>query len=197
VFAAVVRKVGAVVVVIGFVVVAGVGPSAGHADLVAATPAPCDVAAEVTTIDIRFDEPLVADSSEMTLADAGGAVVASGGPVTDTFFQGTMSIALAEALPTGDYQVTWSNASARDGDTDQGRFGFTVGPTGTVAAPDCALFTGELAQVGGINGGEGSDGGDDAGGGLPLAVILAGAAVVIAAVVAFTLVRRKGATGPA
>jgi methionine-rich copper-binding protein CopC len=190
--AAVCWKVALVGAVGGLAILVGAAPSAGHADLVAATPEPCEVAAEVVTVDIRFDEPLVATSSEMTLADATGAVVATGGSVTDTLFQGTMSVVLAEPLAPGDYQVAWTNTSARDGDGDQGRFGFTVGPADSVAAPDCSLVTGELAQVEGI----GQTGGTDDGG-LPLAVIVAGAAVVVAAVVAFVLLRRQGAAGRA
>jgi methionine-rich copper-binding protein CopC len=175
------------VAVAGLVTVGGAGPSAAHADLVAAMPEPCEVVAEVTTVDVRFDEPLVATSSEVTLADAQGVVVATGGSVTDTLFQGTMSVVLDEPLSPGDYQVTWSNTSARDGDTDQGRYGFTVGSAGAVSAPDCSLVTGELAQVELTS--------ESGGGGLPLAVILAGAAVVVAAVGAFVVLRRQGAPG--
>jgi hypothetical protein len=105
-----------------------------------------------------------------------------------------MSIGLTQPLPSGDYQVAWSNVSARDGDPDQGRFGFTVGPAGTVAAPDCAAVSGELAEVGGF---DASTASDADGSGLPMPVIVAGAVVVIAAVGAFLLLRRKGTAGPA
>jgi len=183
--AAVLGKVVLAVTAMELVIVGGASQAAGHADLVASAPAPCDVAAEVAGVEVRFDEPLVATSSELTLVDPLGAVVATGGSVTDTLFQGTMSIGLSEPLGPGDYQVAWTNTSARDGDTDQGRFGFTVGPAGAVAAPDCSLVTGELAQV------EVTDDRGEAG--LPLAVILAGAAVVVVAVGAFVLLRRQGA----
>jgi methionine-rich copper-binding protein CopC len=162
----------------------GGAPAAAHADLVAARPAPCEVVPEVTAIEVRFDEPLVADSSEVTLLDANAAIVAAGGSVTDTLFQGTMSIPLSEPLADGDYQVTWTNTSARDGDGDQGRFGFTVGSADTIAAPDCNLVTGDLARV---------QGSEEAGeGGVPLVVVLIGGLVVVVAVGAFILGRRYG-----
>jgi methionine-rich copper-binding protein CopC len=187
VFVVVCSRIVLVVVVLGVVTVVAAGSSAGHADLVAATPAPCEVMNEVTAVEVRFDEPLVATSSEVTLIDAAGAVVATGGSVTDTLFQGTMSIPLTEPLAPGNYQVTWTSSSARDGDSDQGRFGFTVGSAGAVAAPDCSLVTGDVAQV------EGPDAASEGEGGVPLVVVLLGGLVVVVAVGAFILGRRHGA----
>lgn len=141
---------GACVVGAGLAAVAG--PASAHADLVVSEPAACDVSAQVVTVDLRFDEPLVADSSDVTLLDGDGDVLATSGTVTDALVEGKLAVVPPGPLPTGDYEVVWRTTSARDGDTSEGRFGFTVGAPGALPAPDCDHVTGALAQAGAAGG---------------------------------------------
>lgn len=167
-------------VVAAAVVLGTAGAAGGHAGLIGATPGPCEVVTVVGEVVVDFDQPVVSDRSGLEVLDDDGAVVATGEVVSDALLGGTIAAELTEPLPDGDYRVFWRNVSAVDGDPDRGLYGFTVGSDDVVAAVGCSHVSGAAAVRS-----------DDPGSGAPFAAIAAVGVVVIAAVGAFVVLRRR------
>jgi len=99
-----------------------------HAELVSSTPADGAVVENPSEVVLRFDEPVVGNSS-FTLHDSSGATVATGSPdpVDPTSMRATFP-----PLGPGVYTVEWTSV-AEDTGVERGTFTFTV--TEPTAAP--------------------------------------------------------------
>jgi methionine-rich copper-binding protein CopC len=104
-----------------------------HAVLVTSTPANGATITTPSTLDATFDEELKADGSSITVRDAAGNVVATGGVRDDTLHQ----IVDLPALPAGQYVAHWISITADDNGKTQADITFSVSvasPAPTVAA---------------------------------------------------------------
>jgi methionine-rich copper-binding protein CopC len=143
------------------------GLVSAHAKLKSSIPAAdSTVATAPRTVVAAFDnhDPLNAAGSLLKVADASGAQVDLGDTALDKsdVERKTLVVSLKDGLAGGTYTVSWTAASEGDGSTAQGSFKFSVGEAAAPAAPA------NLPTTGG-------------GGALPLAAVLAAAALLFGA----------------
>ena len=150
------------------------GIASAHAKIKSSIPAAgSTIATAPATVVATFDnhDALQANGSLLKVTDASGAAVDKGDTALDKADadRKTLVVSLKNGLGNGTYTVAWKNSST-DGHSETGSFTFTVGAA-TTSAPATLPTTGA----------------SDA---LPLAALLVGALVVVAAGV---LVRRRAA----
>lgn len=102
----------------------GIPQAQAHARLLKADPAPNSSVAAPKTIQLHFDDELIAKFSNFKLTDVNGAVVA----ITPVDTQDTKTLAATpvQSLTPGLYTVSWVAASQDDGHKMKGTFSFTV-----------------------------------------------------------------------
>lgn len=130
----------AIVAIIAGVFVAMPRPAGAHATLVRAEPAENAFIRNVPReIILTFSETLDPARSRITVLDARGAPIASGGTVTSA----GLRLQLAVELPgPGIYNVVWENVSTVDGHPLSGSYPFTVlNPDGSLPAGENLVAT--------------------------------------------------------
>jgi methionine-rich copper-binding protein CopC len=106
--------------------------ASAHTELVSSTPAANSRVAGPTTIDLRFEEPIIGSTAHAEIAMTGMPGMADHKPTPVTGFTAkvssdskTVTLELASALAAGTYRVTWS-AAGTDSHRATGNFSFTV-----------------------------------------------------------------------
>jgi methionine-rich copper-binding protein CopC len=145
----------------------------GHATLLAADPANGGTLTTTPyTLTLTFDEPLAANGSTIVVRASSGAEVATGG-VSEA--SDTVMTAELPALAPGQYVVRWTALTPDDGAVERGTLSFTV---------EAAASTPSAPTPGPTPPGQATGGND-------LLIALLVAAVAIAGVVGFLLVRGR------
>ena len=106
--------------------------ASAHTELVSSTPAANSRVAGPTTIDLRFEEPIIGSTAHAEIAMTVMPGMADHKPTPVTGFTSkvssdrkTVTLELASALAAGTYRVTWS-AAGTDSHRATGNFSFTV-----------------------------------------------------------------------
>lgn len=121
--------IGSLFVLLGIVLAV---PATAHTELESSSPADGAVlTAAPSQIDLVFNEAPMPDAIDVSVTDAGGAVLASALPATVT--EATVSAPWPAELGDGAYTVNYRVVSD-DGHPVSGSFSFTVGESSTVPA---------------------------------------------------------------
>jgi methionine-rich copper-binding protein CopC len=127
----------AVAVLIGLV--AWVQFGFAHASYERSEPADGEVVSESPAqVVIYFSQEIAADGTVLRVVNSDGTQVDLGDTTLDLFDpdRKRVTVSLPPDLPAGTYTVEWTTASSEDGETDSGRFSFTVaGGDSTEASP--------------------------------------------------------------
>jgi hypothetical protein len=119
--------------------------AAAHAELEASTPADGETivgAPSGNLINARYSERLDPDGSSLTLVDANGDTIATGGVTAPADYPFEMWVEDLPNLEPGVYTVKSTSKSAEDGDIDRVSWSFTiVAPSGTPTPIPPAICT--------------------------------------------------------
>src|SRR5882757_9204031 len=130
------------------VALVGAPTASAHATLLFSTPAAgSSLTTPPHTVTLTFDETVTLPSHAVRVAAASGTSI-SLGAVSRSRRGDVVTAAIATALPTGTYTVTWQ-VIAQDGDAVTGSFPFGVGavPTGPLTAGGTATRTAGQAST--------------------------------------------------
>ena len=142
------RRLMAVALTVGFLLLQTTAPAAAHGRYKSSIPKKSEVlSAAPASVEIVFSQQLqkVAGTYGIEVTDTSGASVTAAGAVLDEADRSRMTVALAPGLAQGRYVVRWRNVSDEDADPAEGAFAFYVGAEPTRADVDADRA---LANVG-------------------------------------------------
>ncbi|NJP43979.1 copper resistance CopC/CopD family protein [Actinacidiphila epipremni] len=136
---ALVRALGAALVLACAVLIAAPGTAAAHASLLSSSPADGAVLAhEPAQVTLVFSEPVTLGLSSVSVVGPSGRRVEQGAPVAAGPGGDRLRVRLAPDLRTGTYVLTWRTTATDDGHTTSGALTFSVGSPGAASGPASA-----------------------------------------------------------
>lgn len=158
-------------------------PASAHSQLLSSSPAPGEAVETPTTVTFVFNEALIVAGTEVSVTDAAGEVL----PLTPSYPEPTTVSVELPRLPDGAATVAWRVVSA-DGHPIEGVLDIVVAnPPEPSPSPEPSTASPSPSPSPEVT----DTALDEASGGLPVWLVIALAVIVVAAIGAAVVVRRR------